>query len=177
MGHNAPVRSSLKPLAETSGELAWVQAKSWKRDCDLRDGSDVVATLRWARTFQATALAETADGNWRLKLEGFLFRQWVRVESVGGEGPAAVFRASPSFNGLLEYGDGRSFHLDSNFWLTKWIWSDVEGVELMRVERSLSLRAEGSMIVDAAGRGRPENPLLAILAWYLIMLLSDLRPG
>ncbi|MGH9457160.1 MAG: hypothetical protein ACRD2J_05910 [Thermoanaerobaculia bacterium] len=168
----------LKPLAATSGDLVWAQASAWRRDCELRDGSDVVATLRWARTFQATALGESAHGHWRLKLEGFLFKQWVRVEPVTGvSSESAVFRASPSFNGILEYGDGRSFYWDSNFWLTKWIWTDGESVELIRAERSLSLRTEGSMRIDPGFVVRPEAPLLALLGWYLIMLLTDVRPG
>lgn len=132
--------------------------------------------LRWQSAFQAAAIAETADGIWKFKLEGFLFRQWVRVEVDGG-GDKAIFQAQPSLNGMLEYGDGRAFYWDSNFWLTKWIWSNEEGQELMRVQRSLSIKAEGGVAIDSTFLDRTEIPLLAVLGWYVIMLLTDVRPG
>lgn len=167
----------MKPITETSGELAWVQASAWKRDCDLHDGHDVVATLRWQSAFQASALGETAEGVWRFKLEGFLFRQWVRIEKQSGGVERANFQSGPSYNGVLEYGDGRAFYWDSNFWLTKWIWSNEQGFELMRMQRNLSLKTEGTLQMDTTFMAQPEIPLMTLLGWYLIMLLSDIRPG
>jgi hypothetical protein len=167
----------LKPIAESSSELAWVQASAWKRDCDLHDGNDIVATLRWQSAFQAAAIGETAEGIWRFKLEGFLFRQWVHIEQEGGDGERANFQGAPSLNGVLEYSDGRAFYWDSNFWLTKWIWSDEHGFELMRVQRNLSLKTEGTVSFDSSFLAQREIPLMTILGWYAIMVVSDFRPG
>jgi len=167
----------LKSITETTGQLAWVQASAWKRDCDLHDGHDVIATLRWQSAFQASALGETADGIWQFKLEGFLFRQWVRIERKDFGQDRANFQSGPSFNGVLEYGDGRAFYWDSNFWLTKWIWSNEGNFELMRVERNLSLKTEGTVEMDTSFLAQPELPLMMLLGWYLIMCLSDIRPG
>ncbi|HUP50223.1 MAG TPA: hypothetical protein VNA04_15700 [Thermoanaerobaculia bacterium] len=166
----------MKRIAESSGELAWWQSSAWRRDCELREGSDLLATLRWQSAFQAAALAESADGAWKFKLEGFLFRQWVRIEVEGSE-ESAIFQAQPSLNGILEYGDGRAFYWDSNFWLTKWIWSNEQELECMRVQRSLTLKAEGGVTIDSTFLARPEIPLLTLLGWYVIMLLTDIRPG
>ncbi len=167
----------MKPITDTTGELAWLQASAWKRDCDLHDGNDVVATLRWQSAFQASAVGETYGGTWRFKLEGFLFRQWVRIERQDYADERANFQGGPSYNGVLEFGDGRGFYWDSNFWLTKWIWSDEQGFELMRVQRNLSLKTEGLVTVDTTFLPLAELPLMTLLGWYLIMLLSDIRPG
>lgn len=137
----------------------------------------MLGSLQWQSAFQAAAFGQTLEGRWRFKLQGIVFKQWVRIEPPEGSEERAVFQARPSFSGTLEYGDGRAFHWDSNFWLTSWIWSDEEGIELMRVERTLSLRAEGFVRIDPPALERPEIPLLTLLGWYLIMLLSDLRPG
>jgi hypothetical protein len=167
----------LKSIAETSGELAWVQASNWKRDCDLHDGSDVVATLRWQSAFRAAAVAGTAESLWHFRLEGFLLKQWIRIEQVSGGDDRATFQGTASLNGILEYGDGRGVYWDSNFWLTKWIWSDEKGFELMRVQRNLSLKTEGTITYDTSFLGQREIPLLTVLGWYIIMVLSDIRPG
>ena len=135
-----------------------------------------MATLRWQSAFQAAAAAEAAGSAWKFKLEGFLFRQWIRVEADGQESQA-VFTAQPSLNGILEYGDGRAFYWDSNFWLTKWIWSDEHGHELMRVQRSLTFKAEGGVVIDSTFLAQSELPLLIVLGWYVIMVLTDVRPG
>ena len=172
-----PVQSGgLKPIIETSGELAWIPTSAWRRDCELHDGADVIATLGWQRSYQAAALGSCATGIWEFRLEGFLFKQWVKIVPPAGEA-AAVFHARPSFTGVLEYGDGRAFYWDSNFWLTKWIWTDEGGFELMRVSRALTLKAEGSVCIQPGYLERPEIPLLTLLGWYLLMLLSDVRPG
>lgn len=137
----------------------------------------MLGALRWQSAFQAAAFGIAAEGQWRFKLQGLVFKQWVRIEPPRSSGDQKVFQARPSFNGTLEYGDGRAFHWESNFWLTKWIWTDERGAELMRVERSLSLRAEGSVHIEPVALSHPEIPLLTLLGWYLIMLLSDVRPG
>lgn len=167
----------MKPIAECTDTLTWVAPTGWKKDCDLRDGDDLVATLRWQSAFQAAAIGETADGIWHFQLEGFFLRQWVRLKPKHNEKEHAVFQALPSFNGILEYGDGRAFYWDSNFWLTKWIWSNEQGDEVIRAQRNLSLKAEGHMEIDSMFRGRTEISALALLGWYLIMIVSDLRPG
>jgi hypothetical protein len=172
-----PVGGPFRSMRESDGELAWLPASSFRRDSDLVDHGAVIGILRWHRAFQAFARAECAEGTWIFKLEGFLFRQWIAVHTPAGASRIAVFQASPSFNGVLELADGRAFYWDSNFWLTKWIWSDEDGVELMRVQRHLTLRTEGSLIIPQECLAREEMPLLTMLGWYLIQIVTDLRVG
>ena len=101
----------------------------------------------------------------------------MRIDNADGSDERANFQSGPSFNGVLEYGDGRAFYWDSNFWLTKWIWSNEENFELMRVQRNLSLRTEGALAIDTSFIAVRELPLMTLLGWYLIMCLSDIRPG
>ena len=152
-------------------------ASTLRRDCDLVANGDVYAQLRWQGAFRALAYGSCAEATWQFKLEGFLFRQWVTIHRLGEEKPVAIFHAQPSFNGTLQLADGRTFSWESNFWLTKWIWCDEEAMELARVQRHLTLRTEGSLNVPDEALANKDVPLLILLGWYLIQLVSDLRVG
>lgn len=154
----------------------WVQPSLLSRSWELRDAGEVVATLEWKSAFQASAVGTTASGEWSFKLEGF-FRSWVTVRRLDREEPQALFRALPSFNGKLELPDDRVLSWDSNFWLTKWLWSAGDGMEIMRMSRNLSLRTEGTAEWDSRVASIDELPMLALLGWYLIILVSDIRPS
>lgn len=167
----------MKPLAESSGSLAWSPVSSIRRDSVLRDGADIFGVVHWQSAFKAAALGGTASGEWNFVLEGFVFRQWIRVTPTGEKEPCAIFRASPSLNGVLELQGGKSYYWHSNFWLTKWIWSDEEGTDLLLFDRNLSLIAEGSLEIIPEAIPNPDVPLLSVLGWYLIVVVSDFRPG
>lgn len=166
----------MKPIRQAEAPLVWVQPSLLARKWELRDTDDVVATLEWRSAYQAYAIAATGDEHWSFRLEGF-FRSWVTVRHGDAGAPVATFRALPSFNGKLETDDDRLLSWDSNFWLTKWIWSASDGLEIMRMSRSLTLRTEGTAEWDPRMTGIAELPMLTLLGWYLIVLVSDIRPS
>lgn len=169
--------SDIKTIESSEGELQWLPTSSRQRDSALVSGRDVYARLHWQQAFRAIARAQTHDQAWIFTLEGFVFRQWVTIRRDGSDDVEAIFQAQPSFNGTLEFGDGRSFYWDSNFWLTKWVWCDVEGMERLRMHRHLTLRTEGSLYVAEECATLAETPLLTVLGWYLIQIVTDLRVG
>lgn len=169
--------SELKAISESDGELQWLPTSAFHRDCVLVSRGEVYARLRWQQAFRALAVATTHSGEWSFTLEGFLLRQWVRIRREGESEAIAVFQAQPSFNGVLEFGDGRAFYWDSNFWLTKWLWCDGDGMERLRMNRHLTLRTEGSLFVAQECLTLDETPLLVVLGWYLIQIVTDLRVG
>lgn len=166
----------MKPIRDSEVPLVWIQPSLLSRAWALRDASELIATLEWKSAYQASAVGATATGEWSFRLEGF-FRSWVTVTRLDRDDPPARLRALPSFNGKLELPDDRILSWDSNFWLTKWIWSASEGLEIMRMSRNLSLRTEGTLDWDPRVTGIDELPMLALLGWYLIILVSDIRPG
>lgn len=166
----------MKPIRLAQAPLVWVQPSLLARKWELRDSDDVVARLEWESAYQASAVATTESGTWSFKLAGF-FRSWVTIRRLDAEEPVAMFRALPSFNGKLELPDDRVLSWDSNFWLTKWIWSASDGLEIMRMSRNLSLRTEGTTDWDPRVTNIVELPMLTLLGWYLIVLVSDIRPG
>jgi hypothetical protein len=61
-----------------------------------------------------------------------------------------------------------------NIWHTKWTLQDLNGKDVMRVELNGFVKVSGTVIIDQASLTNPGLALLALLGWYVIMLvLSD----
>ena len=166
----------MKPIREVSGPLEWIQPRALDRAWELRDADSVVATLEWISSYQAQAKGRTDRTEWGFTLDGFL-NPWITIERLDKEEPSRAFRGTPSFNGQLELGEERVFSWDSNFWLTKWIWTTDDGTDLVRMSRNLSLKTEGTAEWDEEHSTLEELPLIAILGWYLIIQVTDIRPS
>jgi len=168
---------TVKSILDNDCDLAWRQTSAIKRDCELVGQGDLFAQIEWQSSFKASAIATTDGNRWRFRLEGFVFRQWITIETADSNQAVGLFQAQPSFNGTLELPSGRMYTWESNFWLTKWLWSDAEGRELVRVDRNLSLKTEGAVAITGDGMDNPDLTLMITLGWYLIVLVTDLRPG
>jgi hypothetical protein len=87
----------MKAIPEVADQpLRWTRPALLKREYELRAWDDVVATLRWQKTFGSLALAETADGTWTFKRSGFLPRpiddRMIRIALHGPANDPAVQR-------------------------------------------------------------------------------------
>jgi hypothetical protein len=141
---------------------------------ELRAGDEVIATLRWEQAFGTLATAESADGVWTFKREGF-FQPRVTIRRSGSETNVAVFRPRWTGSGVLEFPDGRAFHWKhTNFWYSQWAWEGANGGQMLRLKNDCALlRSEGHVEVESIAQTLAELPLLTLLGWYLILLLAQ----
>ncbi|HXF06806.1 MAG TPA: hypothetical protein VNM72_15540 [Blastocatellia bacterium] len=155
-------------------ELMWVQPKRLTRRYELRVGEDVLATLQWQEMFGSLAVAESADGQWTLKRSGFL-RARVTIRVAGSDCDSAVFVAGWWGNGILEFlGGPRFIWKPLNFWRSEWAWTGVDGALLLRVKRKFTwTKVEGRVQIEPTAGSVPQLSLLAILGWYLVVILSS----
>ena len=99
------LKKSLRDLVDR--ELKWTQPRALEREYELRDGDEIVVTLRFRSMLGSHATAQTADGEWTFKRVGFL-RTWVSIRALGSDQDNAVFGNSTwSGGGTLELPDGR----------------------------------------------------------------------
>ena len=99
----------MKPIRGVAGQpLRWTQPTLLKREYELHAGDEVVATLRWQKTFGSLALAEAADGTWTFKRSGFL-RPKITVRVPGSETEVAVFKPAWGGEGTLRLSAGRCY--------------------------------------------------------------------
>jgi hypothetical protein len=164
----------MRSLRERTGsELQWTQPSAMHMDYELKDGDDVVLTLKFRSLTGSHATLEGPDGCWTFKRVGY-FRPRVTIRRCNEEKELGVFRNNTWANGgALELPDGRRFEANSNFWMTGYEFKSEAGDTLVAY-RSIGgvFHASSRVEFDAAARSLPELPWLVGLGWYLVILMQ-----
>jgi hypothetical protein len=151
--------------------LDWEQPQFFKAEYDLKRNADVIGTLKFRSQFGSLATARFADGCWTFKRLGFLNTR-VSIKVCDSEADIAIFRNSAwSGGGLLDFPDGRQLTANTNFWHTRFEFSGTEGQPLIRYHTKNRLRLSGQMEILPAAQEVPETPWLAMLGWYLAVMI------
>jgi len=139
----------VRSISETAGqELLWIQPAAFQREHELRGGDDVVATLKFQRG--SLADAETADGYWTFKRQGF-WQPRVTVRAAGSDADLATF--------IL--------------WQSVWVRQENEK-PLIRIKgRHGLIKANGAVEITPDAANIPDTALLVLLGWYLILLHAE----
>jgi len=160
-----------RPDAEA---LRWVPAKGLKRAYELRTGDETVGHIRWPKLFGSLAEAEFEGHRWTFKRGGFL-RPHVTVREESSGPDVAVLELSWSGSGRLKMRDGARFRWErSGFWARRFAFADESGAEVISVKATFGLvRRTGVVDISADGARMPARGMLAMLGWYVIMLITD----
>lgn len=135
---------------------------------------ETVATLTWAKSWGSLATGESADGEWTLKRSGFL-RPRVTVRENGAGSNLAVLSIGWVGEGALVFSDGETFQLKrSGFWHPEWSIIDSKGERVLLLRPELGWKKKEALVVveDVPPLSRRLS-LLAIVGWYVIILISD----
>jgi hypothetical protein len=144
------------------------------RRYELRAGNAVVATLCWETAWGSLATGETAEGRWTLKRVGFV-RPRVTVRAAGSETQAAMVTLDWAGNGDVQLADGHEFRwARMGFWHSEWAFTGTGGQPLLVFKpRFVMMRSEAEITVEAQALSLPELSLLALLGWYLMVLINE----
>lgn len=167
---------SIREVAEQP--LRWSQPSALKREYELHAGDDVVATLRWQKTFGSLALAETAGGSWTFKRSGFL-RPKVTVRMLGSEMEVGVFKPGWGGEGTLRFSEGPCYEWqNTSFWRSEWAFANDAGESLVHFKPEPAFFKQSAEVkVELCAVALPELSLLTVLGWYLMLLLSEDSAG
>jgi hypothetical protein len=152
-----------------SSELEWIQSHGL--NFELRAGDEIVGSLRWERSAQATA--ETADQRWTFNREGF-WRMRITVRVPGSETTFAVFYPTWLGGGTLEGQPGRPLRMVSrSWWRAQSDWVDEVGQPLVHIaNRGKWFEVKYRVVIEKQAIALPEMPLLVMLGLYVIVLRS-----
>lgn len=157
--------------------LKWVRTNGLRANGELQtDDGEVLATVRQPHIWRKMVEVEAVGNRWRFERKGFL-RQRIEITSIGtGEAPAVyIYNGN---KGRLEYADGRVFLWRSgDFWGSKWVWTNEDGVPLVGFKTGGFLRLSGQMSLHPDFEGDKAPSLLIFLGWFLIMLYHDDMAG
>lgn len=157
-------------------DLKWEQPSAIKMEYALYPGEsdELVATLKFRSSFGSLATAESADGCWTFKRVGF-FQTRITVRSCASDAEIASFRNNTwTSGGVLELPDGRSYPASTNFWKTKIEFLSSSEEPLVEYRKIGGFFHYSSyMTIHPAAAAITELPWMAILGWYLAILLQQ----
>ena len=150
--------------------LLWVQPKATKQQFELQAGDEVLAVMRWPSGWRSGAAAESAEGSWSFKRQGF--RQQVVMESSQDGAALPTLRRGWTGNATLSFPDGHSYlWRRSGFWGIKRHWTTPDGVPLLSLKaRSGLMKTGGELEIAPLAADLPELALLVTLGWYLVIM-------
>jgi len=163
---------SLREFADVSPR--WVQPDVTDRRYELRAGDVVVATLCWGNPWGSLATGETAEGRWTLKRAGFL-QPRVTIRVTGSDAQAGIVTLHWAGNGDVQLADGHAFRWTrTGFWHSEWAFTSTGG-ELLVVfkPKFVMMGFEAEIEIEARALSLPELSLLALLGWYLMVLINE----
>lgn len=164
---------ALSPLARSDATaLRWLPSPgTGPTEWSLLSGDRPVARLNWLRKGSSTATAKTIDRTWTLTHRGFLSPQ-VIVEPSDRATPVARLVAHLRHH-TIEIAGGATYRLHRrSLLLPAWTVSSTAGEELLHIEPvPEGRRLAGGAVVGTTQRAPTEFLLLAVLAWYFIVLV------
>ena len=152
--------------------LAWTQPRMLTSEYELHRGDELLGSLRFRSSWGSLAVAKVDNGCWTFKRQGF-FKTSVSIRVCDSENDVAIFRNNTwKGGGTLELPDGRSFQANTNFWHSRYEFAALAGNPLVRYRTHKGLRLSGEMELLPSAKEMPEGPWLAMLGWYLAVMMS-----
>lgn len=144
-----------------------------RRAYELKNGNDLLGHLRFTKSCGSLASAQVASRTWTFKREGFLNPR-VTVRLLDADMNQAVFH--PNWGGgVVEFPDGRQIQWRSKgFWRSEWCFLQNNIEPLLCFKQSDGfLKASARLEINSANSAQPELPMLAALAFYLMVLSAE----
>jgi hypothetical protein len=153
--------------------LTWTQPHALTPSHELHDGSTLVGTLEFRSRFGTLAFAKIGGECWTMKRLGFL-KTRVEVRRCESEASFAVFHNNTwSGGGTLSLPDGREFRADTNLWHSRYEFVDGTDRSIVRYASGGFIKTTGEMEILPAGLAVPELPCIAMLGWYLVIMMRN----
>ena len=162
-----------KIAALTSQELKWEQPSALRMEYELRAGDELAATLRFRSSFGSFATAESADGCWTFKRVGFWQTKATVRPCDAGDNIATFNNNTWSSGGTLELSDGRTFQAATNFWQTKFGFTNESGEVLIEFKTGGLLHLSATVAIGPSAAKMPELPWMVMLGFYLVVMMRS----
>ncbi len=153
----------------------WKQPEAVRRYHELSIDNQRVATLNFDKNWGGSlATAACEFGVWTLKRNGFLSPR-ITLRAQGAETDLAVFEPKWTGGGMLRFAAGRAYELKSlSMWGGDWAFVDERGAHLLTLHGPHGMvRNSGEITADLAAADAPTLYLLAIIAWYVNLLMAE----
>ena len=136
---------------------------------ELKLKDEIIGTLARPSCWSPRFLAETRDGRWVFRREGFLGTR-VEIAEAASERPIASFKSSSGGRGTLIFVDGQRFQLGyKGWWHSVWTVTTDDGQPVLALhtrEKTVEVRAR-------AGVPSIRLSLLIMFAWSRVLQADE----
>jgi hypothetical protein len=152
-------------------QLSWTQPHALKQAFELADGDTPLGSLVFRSSFGTFATARLGDDCWTMKRLGFL-RTRVEIRPCDSETAVGTFHNNTwSGGGTLTLAADREVRANTNFWHSRFEFVDADGRSLVRYTLGGVLKTSGEMEITDTGAGLPDIAWIAMLGWYLVVMM------
>jgi len=153
------------------GALSWVKRGTWKSQFDLRAGDQPVAELAFNGTWRTVVTAQSEDGCWTFKDEGFFNRRTLVRRCGSDEVVATFFPGGWTSTGRLEMKSGARYHFKSRPFrsLTEVRAHPDDTTPLVTLRSEGFWRSRTRVELSASASSLPDVPLLVLFGYYFIV--------
>jgi hypothetical protein len=153
--------------------MTWTQPTLVRRNYELRAGPDVLAKLHWQMPWGSQAIAETINGAWMFKRDGWFSPNVMICDSL---------KKTANWTLNVKWGEGTFDHPSgySYQWQRlsagqgEWKFKSISRQPLIEFTlKPAAFRYESKMQIDVSAPDILELPLLATLGWYIMILRDD----
>jgi len=155
-------------------ELTWSQPSMRKKEFELHAGELLAATLRFRSSFGSLAIAESGDGCWTFKRNGF-FKTHVSVRRCDDDTrDIATFHNNTwSGGGSMEISGGPTLRASTNLWRTKYSFNSPSEEPLVVFNTHGLVRYSADVEIRPQAAQMLELPLMVMLGWYLAVMMKN----
>jgi len=170
----ATINGSSVWMEKISGEAAqplkWVQPSGLKLEYELLAGETEAATLKFRSCWGTLARAESADGCWTFKRNGF-WQTRASIRMCGANTDLAVFQNNTwTGGGTLTFTAGARYKATTNLWMTNYEIRTENDEPLVRFNYGGLFRLSAQVEIQSAAKGLADLPLLVLFGWYLAVM-------
>ena len=149
--------------------ISWTQTDIATKDFRLGD----VASLRWEKEGGSLATGDVSGAFWTLKRVG-VFHPKITIRRRGADHDEATISIAVGGSASIDFADGERYTLASNLWRGEWTWRSPSGERLILTRREFGMdQRAGEVEVLKSALQTMHLPLLAVAAWYLIVMLGE----
>jgi len=164
----------MKEIATLVGrKLKWSQPSALKMEYELRAGDELAAKLSFRSSLGSFATAESAGGCWTFKRVGF-WQTRATIRPCDADTEIATFKNNTwKGGGTLEFPDGRVYRANTNFWLTKFEFTNESSEPLIEFKNSGLVRLSAAVDIKPRAASVPELPWMVAFGWYVVVMLQN----
>ena len=162
------------PLRDLIGSSLTCSQPGSSRAYELGHEGKVFGRLNFQSIFGSLAAAESAEGAFSFKRQGFL-QPSISIRRHGSDlDHGRLLMDGWQQGGVLHLADGSRYQfVKMGFLHPEWTFSDSRGKVLARMRFRIGLKYHGEVIIEPMGKDDSNLALLLLLGMYAVVLMND----